>query len=178
MAGVRGGATPCPAVAIQVADPFGAEARHCLEAYYRELATRFDEGFDPAATVSAHPEELLPPAGYFLMARREGEPVGCGALKIGDDGIGEIKRMWVASSARGLGIGRRLLRALELQAIAAGVDVLRLDTHRRLTEARRMYARSGYTEIAAYNRNPYAHHWFEKRGLSACRHPQPSESRS
>lgn len=153
------------AVMIEIADPYSDEARACIGAYFQELQARFDEGFDPALTVSADPEELVPPLGWFLIARLEGAPVGCGALKIQDGGFGEIKRVWVAPSARGLGVAQRLLEALEARAVEAGVDVLRLDAHRSLVEARALYARNGYAEIAAYNTNPYAHHWFEKRGL-------------
>ncbi|MGB3425387.1 MAG: helix-turn-helix domain-containing GNAT family N-acetyltransferase [Castellaniella sp.] len=153
------------AVTIEITDPYSDEARACIDVYFQELQARFDEGFDPALTVSASPEELVPPLGWFLIARLEGAPVGCGALKIQDGGCGEIKRMWVAPSARGLGVAQRLLEALEARAVDAGVDVLRMDTHRSLAEARALYARNGYAEIAAYNTNPYAHHWFEKRGL-------------
>ncbi|MFT4465853.1 MAG: GNAT family N-acetyltransferase, partial [Sodalis sp. (in: enterobacteria)] len=75
--------------------------RHVIHAYFRELAQRFTEGFDPALSVSAEPEELTPPAGYFSIATLDSTPVGCGALKITDGGYGEIKRMWVAPAARG-----------------------------------------------------------------------------
>ncbi len=153
------------AVAIEVADPFSDEAKACIQAYFSELQERFDEGFDPGLTVSADPAELVPPLGWFLVARLDGAAVGCGALKIKGGGYGEIKRMWVSQSARGLGIAQRLLESLEAQAAAAGVEVLQLDTHRNLAEARKLYQRNGYVEIVAYNANPYAHHWFEKRLL-------------
>jgi len=153
------------AVTIDVADPSSREARACLEAYFAELNARFDDGFDPERTVSAHPEELVPPLGCFLVARLDGEAVGCGALKIHRGAWGEIKRMWVAPFARGLGIAQRLLDSLEVRAVTAGVDVLRLDTNRSLAQARKLYARNGYVEIAPYNANPYADYWFEKRGL-------------
>jgi GNAT superfamily N-acetyltransferase len=91
--------------------------------------------------------------------------VGCAALKVEGGRVGEIKRMWVALSARGLGIAQRLLDALEEHAIGIGLQVLRLDTNRSLSEARALYARNGYVEIAPYNDNPYADHWYEKRGL-------------
>lgn len=154
---------PCAGVTIETADPAGDEARACLAYYFEELQRRFDTGFDPAASVSADPEELVPPSGWFLLARLGGEAVGCGALKVQEQGFGELKRMWVAPQLRGLGLARRLLAALEAQAAAAGVRVLRLDTSRHLPEARALYIKSGYVEIAAYNDNPYADHWFEKR---------------
>lgn len=150
-------------VTVEQADPFSDEVQSCLRAYFDELQDRFEDGFDPGLSVSANPEELMPPQGWMLIARLDAAPVGCGALKVKPDGNGEIKRMWVAPSARRLGIARRLLDALEARAVAAGVQVLRLDTNRNLTEARNFYLRRGYAEIPAYNDNPYAHYWFEKR---------------
>lgn len=150
-------------VTVEVADPFSEEARACIRTYIQELQERFDEGFDPGLSVSATPDELAPPLGWLLIARLDGEPVGCGALKVEEDGYGEIKRMWVSPSARRLGIAQRLLEALETRAVAAGVEVLRLDTNRGLVEARNLYLRHGYVEIPAYNDNPYADYWFEKR---------------
>jgi DNA-binding MarR family transcriptional regulator/GNAT superfamily N-acetyltransferase len=152
-------------VTIEPVDPGSADARLCIEAYFRELEKRFEAGFDPARSTSADPGELVPPAGIFLIARLDGLPVGCGALKLNGRRLGEIKRMWVASSARGLGIAQRLLEALEKYAVDMGLDVLQLDTNRTLNEARALYARNGYAEVAPYNTNPYAHHWYEKRGL-------------
>jgi len=71
--------------------------------------------------------------------------------------------MWVAPRARGLGLGRRLLHDLERHARDAGASVLRLETNRTLTEAIALYRRAGYREMPAFNAEPYAHHWFEKR---------------
>lgn len=150
------------AVSIEAADPASSEAQACIGAYISELQERFDQGFDPARSVPADPEELRPPLGYFFLARLDGEAVACGALKVQENGYGEIKRMWVAPSARGLGIAQRMLETIEAQAGAAGLSVLRLDTNRKLSEARNLYLRNGYTEIAPYNDNPYANHWFEK----------------
>ena len=76
--------------------------------------------------------------------------------------IGEIKRMWVAPSARGLGLAHRILQATEELARQAGLQKIQLDTNRSLGEARLLYLKNGYTEIPAYNDNPYAHYWFEK----------------
>jgi DNA-binding MarR family transcriptional regulator/GNAT superfamily N-acetyltransferase len=139
-----------------------ADARRCLEAYYRELATRFDAGFDPDQSISATPEQLTAPHGIFLVARAFGRAVGCGALKVKQDAIGEIKRMWVDSAARGLGVGARILAELERHAVAFGVRTLRLETNRSLKEAQALYRRSGYAEVKPFNDERYAHHWFEK----------------
>jgi GNAT superfamily N-acetyltransferase len=143
--------------------PDSVDARQCLDAYFRELAMRFETGFDPDRSISAREEELTPPAGYFVLARVDGRVVGCGALKVKDEGIGEIKRMWTVESARGLGIARRILETLEARARELGIATLRLETNKALYEAQALYRKSGYQEVERFNDEPYAHHWFEKR---------------
>ncbi len=73
--------------------------------------------------------------------------------------------MWIAESARGLGVGRRLLAELERHARKAGVKVLRLE-NRALYAAIHLYKRSGYVEVEAFKAESYAHHWFEKQLVS------------
>ena len=150
-------------VRMNVEDPGSPEARWCLERYFGELDQRFDAGFDPALSISADRRELTPPAGALVVVRLRGAPVGCGAIKLGPNGVCEVKRMWVAPDARGLGLGRRILLDLERRAAEAGARVLRLETNRSLEEAIALYRRSGYREVAPFNAEPYAHHWFEKR---------------
>jgi GNAT superfamily N-acetyltransferase len=151
------------AVELRPEAPDSAAAQWCLQQYFAELAARFEVGFDPAQSNSARSEEMTPPAGFFVMAWLDGAPVGCGALKVGEGGTGEIKRMWTAPSARGLGIARRVLRWLEAKAREAGLTRLRLETNRALNEAQALYRAEGYQEVAPFNAEPYAHHWFEKR---------------
>jgi DNA-binding MarR family transcriptional regulator/GNAT superfamily N-acetyltransferase len=150
-------------VEVAPEDPASAIAQRCLAAYFAELDARFDAGFDPARSISADAAELTPPAGLLLVARLRSEPVGCGALKLHGRAPAEIKRMWVAPDARGLGVGRRILSELEAHARRGGADVVRLETNRSLREATGLYRSSGYAEVAAFNDEPYAHHWFEKR---------------
>ena len=71
--------------------------------------------------------------------------------------------MWVDPGARGLGLGRRLLRELERHAGEAGATTLHLETNGSLVEAIALYRSAGYEEVPAFNDEPYAHHWFEKR---------------
>ena len=100
-------------VRIELTDPRDPGARHCLRSYFEELARRFENGFDPAQSISASDEEMTPPNGLLLVATLQGAPVGCGALKVHpDDGVAEVKRMWCAPAVRGLGLGRRLLERL------------------------------------------------------------------
>jgi DNA-binding MarR family transcriptional regulator/GNAT superfamily N-acetyltransferase len=150
-------------VEVAIEDPTTPAARFCLESYFAELNTRFDTGFDPALSISATPEDLAEPAGLLLVARLHGEPIGCGALKLQGDVPFYIKRMWVAPSARGLGVGRRLLAELEDLARRRGADVVHLETNKTLREAATLYRSAGYVEVEPFNDEPYAHHWFEKR---------------
>jgi ribosomal protein S18 acetylase RimI-like enzyme len=106
---------------------------------------------------------MTPPSGLFVIARLGGEAIGCGGFKRVDKATGEIKRVWTAPSARGLGVARRVLRALEAAAREAGLKTLRLSTNRALTEAQALYRKEAYREISRFSDNPYAHHWFEKR---------------
>ncbi|MGW1060724.1 GNAT family N-acetyltransferase [Micromonospora rubida] len=145
---------PCP--------PGDPRARACVRAYARDVGRRFDGGFDPAVSSPVHDEELVPPAGVFLLASLNGEPVGCGAVKLHPGAPAEIKRVWVSDSVRGLGVGRRMLDELERYAAERGWAAVRLDTNRALTEAIAMYRSAGYQEVEPFNTEPYAHHWFEK----------------
>src|SRR5262249_29624689 len=117
----------------------GADARQCLEHFFRERPGRSKPGFAPEKSTPATPDELTPPAGVFVVARLGGQPIGCGALKVKDQTIGEVKRMWVAADARGLGVGRRILETLETRARDFGVSTLRLETNRTLKEAHALY---------------------------------------
>lgn len=148
---------------FEVADPRSPDAQHCLDAYFEELDGRFDVGFDPARSISADADELTEPDGLLLLARLRDEPVGCGALKLHDDQPAEIKRMWVEPSARGLGLGRRILAELEACARQRNVSTVRLETNRHLTEAIHLYRSAGYVEVDPFNDEAYAHHWFEKQ---------------
>jgi DNA-binding MarR family transcriptional regulator len=148
---------------ISVEDPDCTDARSCLAQYYAELGERFEGGFDAGRSIPADAEDLRPPRGAFLVARLDGRPVGCGAVKATEPGVGSIKRMWVSPEVRGTGLGRRLLLALEKEAAALGMTLLRLETNRSLHEAQALYRRNGYREVAAFNDDPYADHWFEKQ---------------
>lgn len=154
------------AVDVRPIDPAHPQARQCVQAYFAELGRRFDLGFDPSRSISADDHELRPPAGLLVLAWLRERPVGCGALKFHGDGPAELKRMWVAESARGMGVGRRLLADLEDRAAHRGVGTLRLETNRTLNEAISLYRSAGYVEVPAFNDEPYAHHWFEKQFVS------------
>jgi DNA-binding MarR family transcriptional regulator/GNAT superfamily N-acetyltransferase len=150
-------------VTVSVEDPATADARWCIGQYFAELDERFEGGFDPTRGISADAHELTWPAGLLLVARLRDRTIGCVGLKLHRDAPAEMKRMWVAPEARGLGVGRRLLAEVEEHARAAGATVIHLETNGSLREAIELYRRNGYVEVAPFNREPYAHHWFEKR---------------
>jgi DNA-binding MarR family transcriptional regulator/GNAT superfamily N-acetyltransferase len=163
-------------VLVERVHPESQTARSCLEQYYAELDRRFEGGFDPGSSLPAQASELMPPRGAFLVAHVDGRAVGCGAVKSIAPGVGSIKRMWTAQEMRGLGLGRRILAALEGEALQFGLTKLRLETNRSLIEAIRLYTGAGYREVARFNDDPYADHWFEKRldtGLSGCMERRP-----
>lgn len=147
-------------IAVEPAD--SDDAASCVAAYFRELDQRFEGGFDPGS--GGYADEPAEKAGddCFLLARLDGKPVGCGALKALDALTGEIKRMWIAPEVRGIGLSRRLLQALEDEARGLGMIRVRLDTNRALSEAQALYRKAGYRAIERYNRNSYADFWFEK----------------
>lgn len=143
------------------ASPLGQDL---LGGWRRELTARYgtlSEGDEGCPT--AEPAEMAPPSGAFLVARLDGRPGGCGGVKRLDARTGEVKRMYVDPGFRRQGLARRLLEALEGAAREIGYARVRLDTGWAQPEAHGLYRSAGYAEIPAYNRNPYATLWFEKR---------------
>jgi DNA-binding MarR family transcriptional regulator/GNAT superfamily N-acetyltransferase len=144
-------------------DPRSEDARYCLGEYYAELARRFEGGFEVSRSRDPDAAQMLRPRGAFLVAMSDGFPIGCVGLKGTGGDIAEIKRLWVAPSARGLGLSRRLMQEAEDAARGLSIKVLRLDTNRALTEAQALYRSSGWTEIPRFNDDPYPDYFFEKR---------------
>jgi DNA-binding MarR family transcriptional regulator len=149
-------------VEIVAVDPEHPDARQCLRSYFAELERRSGAPFDPLVGSTAEPHELRPPAGEIVVAYLRDEPVGCGALKHHPGATTDVKRMWLAEAARGLGLGRRLLETLEQRAAGAGARTARLETNAALVEAIALYRSAGYREVPAFNDEPFADLWFEK----------------
>jgi DNA-binding MarR family transcriptional regulator/ribosomal protein S18 acetylase RimI-like enzyme len=150
------------AIEFRDVDATHPDARQCLRAYVAELNRRWPAGFDPTQGSTAEPHEVRPPNGIFVVAYLGAEPIACGGVKHLPGGPSDLKRMWVSDSVRGLGVGRRLLERLEAEVVKSGAPAARLETNRVLTEAIALYRATGYREVAAFNDEPYAHHWFEK----------------
>ena len=150
------------AVRVEEVRPAHRDAHFCLTQYFRELGERFEGGFDPELSLAPTLDGFSPPGGTFLLMRLHGEPVGCGGFKAEEGRAAYIKRMWISRSARGLGLGRRLLQQLEERARGMGYRMVRLETQASLCEAQQLYRSSGYREVPRFNDEVYAHHWFEK----------------
>lgn len=141
--------TARPTLTIESADPVGDTARELIHALCSEMGERYGTPPSPFS-----PAEAAAPRSVFLLARLDGHPVGCGALRWFDDHTAEIKRMYVAPAGRRRGIARRLLVELERHAQAFGYQAIRLETGIRQPEAQRLYEALGYRGIAAFG--PYA----------------------
>jgi len=147
---------------ISPVDPEHPHAEYCLAEYVAELNRRSTRRFDPSVGATALPHELRAPAGRFFVAYLHGEPIGCGGVKLHANGPAEIKRMWIAPQARGLGLGRRLLETLEGCARDGGARVAHIETSAVLTEAISLYRSSDWVEVPPFNDETFADHWLEK----------------
>ena len=149
-------------VSIVEMDPRADEARYCLGEYYAELSRRFEQGFDVSLSRDPDAKDMIRPRGAFLVAMSDELPIGCVGLKGSGGDTAEVKRLWIAPSARGLGLSKRLMEATEAAARELKIKVLRLDTNRALPEAIALYRNSGWTEIDRFNDDPYPDYFFEK----------------
>jgi GNAT superfamily N-acetyltransferase len=131
------------------------DARSLLAELDAELAMRY-----PAKAIHGlHPGEERDPQLIFLIARADGEPLGCGALRPLENGTVEIKRMFVRATARRRGISRAILDALEGIARDSGYATLVLETGTRQPEALTLYRSAGYVEREPYGEyvgNPFS----------------------
>ena len=149
-------------VRFAIEDPASADARWCVAQYFAELQARFETGFNPARSIPADAHELTPPAGALFIARLRGQPVGCGALKLHGSAPAETE----ADVDRAVGARPRPGKA---PASCAGTACARsrcgdgtARNQPRADRGDRALPAVRYVEVAAFNAEPYAHHWFEK----------------
>jgi GNAT superfamily N-acetyltransferase len=138
-----------------------AIAQRLIAEMNAERAARMP-GFSPSGGSTVAGGDFRLPRGVFLVAAREGAALGCGGLRRLSPGVGEIKRLFVSAPARGQGVGRALLCALEDRARSLGYRALRLDNDGGAPAALELFRSQGYRPIEDYNGNAYARHWFEK----------------
>lgn len=155
--------TDAPAIEFRPAAVGSGAGAALLEAMRGEIAVIYGGlDLDGPHMPRAGAAELGPPGGTFLVGSRDGEPVCCGGIKRLDDRVCEIKRMYVSSQARGQGVARALLGALEAAARDLGYALVRLDTGADQPHARALYESAGYLEIPNFNDNPVATYFAEK----------------
>jgi GNAT superfamily N-acetyltransferase len=161
---VHGPTSPLNLVCLEPSLP---EARAVLREYFGELISRYNDR--PATPEEILEEMELAPSddlagttGVFIVAYRNSDPVGCVGLRFGPDLVGQVTRMFVIKRERRRGVGIALLSQIEMIARHRGITRLELDTRDDLVEARRLYLRSGFQEVPAFNAAPFAEHWFAK----------------
>ena len=162
-------------VRVETADPSSDEVRTVVKTYLAEITAMF--GHDTTRAIATNSSDFAAPRGRFLVIRDDaGSVIGGGGVRLLDDEVGEIKRMWVSPTARGRGVGAALLTALEASIVELGASRGVLDTNEALTAALSLYRRSGWREVPSYNDNPEATHWFAKdlSGPRGQTHAQPS----
>jgi putative acetyltransferase len=139
------------AVAVRREDLLGPVALPLIAALNAELTSRYPE--EGACSFRLDPEEVAPGRGVFLVAHLGDRAVGCGAVRRLDaegEGDAEIKRMYVVPSARGRGVGRSVLAALEAESRRLGARRLVLEMGGRQPEARALYDRAGFRVVPAF----------------------------
>jgi GNAT superfamily N-acetyltransferase len=122
--------------------------QHLISALNAELEARYPE--EGANFFRLDPEEVAKGRGAFLIAYLDDKPVGCGAIRMIEPAVAEIKRMYVDPTLRGRRVGRQIVLALEAQAIQLGAKRIVLETGPRQPDAIAMYAHAGFYEIPLY----------------------------
>lgn len=154
-------------LSIKQLHPDDRRSREILRCYLEDVASSYhgrplSEAAVEAAVAEFPNDDLAAPHGALLVALLSGAAVGCVGLRILANRIGEVTRLYVARPHRRQGVGARLMAELEELARHHQLATLRLDTRHDLIEARALYARLGFREVAPFNSGRYAEHWFEK----------------
>ncbi|MEJ2868005.1 GNAT family N-acetyltransferase [Actinomycetospora sp. OC33-EN08] len=160
-----------PTITLHETRPDVEPGLGALRGYLRDILGRFEgrpgTDDDVGAFMAEYPDDegLVPPQGVFLLATdAEGAVLGCVGLRHRGPDVpldaAEVKRMWTAPAARGLGVGKMLLAEVTRRARDAGRSRLVLDTRADLLEARTLYERAGFVETESYNENRHAQVWY------------------
>lgn len=135
------------AVELLVSSPAEPEAAELIE----ELNRLLDDLYNPDDNhFRLDTAEVTGDRGLFLVARLDGAAVGCGALRLTDDGRGEVKRMYVRPSSQGRGVGRIILDRLEEEARLRGVGALVLEMGDLQPSARALYESAGFKPVTCW----------------------------
>jgi len=152
-----------PEIEFRTASFSDGDGASLVQALRDEMAVVYEGlDMDSSKMPKAGAAELGPPHGAFLVGYERGEAICCGGVKRLDERHCELKRMYVVPRARGRGVARLLLRALEDAARQLGYTIARLDTGPRQPAAQHLYESAGYASIANFNANPVASFFGEK----------------
>jgi GNAT superfamily N-acetyltransferase len=144
------------------AEPADADVSLALQkAFFADIAARYP-GWAPASSQSVQPSDLAPPNGVWLVAYHDRRAIGCGGLQRLDRDTAEIRRLFIDESARGHGLGRRLLAELESHARRLGYKRVRLTTGDSQAESLRLFQTANYQEIPPFTGGVFTRHWMEK----------------
>ena len=143
-------------------DPLEPPASDLLDEMRSELNDVYDT-FSRLDNPPLVPEEMRDPDGAYLVGYEGAEAVAGGGIRRLDEGVAEIKRMYVRPAARSRGVARALLAALEQTARELGYGRVRLDTGPKQIHGLALYRSAGYEDVPPYNDNPFACFWGEKR---------------
>jgi GNAT superfamily N-acetyltransferase len=131
---------------VLVESPFSPDAAELLEALDRDLLERYPRHAIHGVAL----DRLEGGRGFFVVARLDGHAVGCGAVRVLEPGVGEVKRMFVRPETRRRGVAQAVLAKLETTAREMGMHTLRLETGTRQPEANALYERQGYQRIPCF----------------------------
>ena len=133
-----------------------AQARELFQEYAQSLGVNLCfQNFEQE--LAGLPGHYAPPAGRLLLADYDGRLAGCVALHKWEDGVCEMKRLYLRPSFRGKGLGRAIAEKIIAEARSIGYQRMRLDTIEPLMkDAVEMYCKLGFREIAPYRTNPIA----------------------
>jgi len=144
---------------VDVVDPRRPEAAELMSALSAELARRYDYMEDGSGGFK--PEDALGPGGAFVIGRIGDNPVACGAIRPLEEGVAELKRVFVKVDFRGRGYSKAIVNELERQARVRGYKIMRLETGVRQPEAISLYESLGYHPIPSYGE-------YRDSSLSVC----------
>ncbi|CAH0255721.1 GNAT family N-acetyltransferase [Rhodococcoides fascians] len=160
---------PVPAT-FAVVHPSSEPALDILFRYYADVVGRFhgrqaSDEETRRAMIDEPSDDLVGDSGLFVVAYLGSMLVGCGGARFVSDDIAELTRVFVDARARGNGVGASVVEFVEGSVRQSRRKTMRLDTRADLVEARGLYSKLGYREVPAFNTEPYAEVWLEKRLL-------------
>jgi GNAT superfamily N-acetyltransferase len=135
-------------ITLHAADPRGEEATRLLQAMHAEALSRYGDLIEVSAPPPGNDPFVLRSA--FLIARLDGQAIGCATLRPMDPETAEVRRVYVTPAARRRGVARSLLAELERRAVEFGYSILRLETGNRQPEAIALYESCGFRRISPY----------------------------